>query len=136
MSANKTSVTDDSPLRTEELAEIRNALLERRERLTARQASQLDSLGGDDKHHLADLEEMGDTVDTDSACEIMDLSASTIDQIDRALLKIADGSYGACEACAETIRRVRLKFLPFAPLCVDCQRKVERSGETLSSLAE
>jgi len=51
---------------------------------------------------LADLDEMAsDTLDTDSVCALMDLSASTIADIDAALIKLDEGSYGVCELCGD-----------------------------------
>lgn len=125
----------EAPYNEEELDEVRAALLERLERLTASQAAQLGSLGGD-KHHLADLEEMGDSSDADSTCEIIDLSASTIEKIDRALEKIDEGTYGICESCGHGIRRVRLRALPFATLCVECQRQLEEEAERGRAFAD
>lgn len=46
-------------------------------------------------------------------------------QIDRALGKLEDGSYGFCESCAETIGSKRLKASPFATLCVACKEEQE-----------
>ena len=44
-----------------------------------------------------------------------------IDEIDAALLRIAAGTYGACEACAAPIPAARLEALPAATHCVHCQ---------------
>ena len=43
---------------------------------------------------------------------------AAVDEIDRALAKIAAGTYGLCEKCGREIPRARLKALPHAPLCV------------------
>jgi DnaK suppressor protein len=110
----------------DELDSIRNSLIEKRQSLTQSQASQLDALNSSQGHHLADLEEMGGSSDTGSLCEIMDISASTIEQIDRALEKIGADAYGVCEGCSEPIHRARLKYLPFASHCIECQRKQEQ----------
>jgi RNA polymerase-binding protein DksA len=50
-----------------------------------------------------------------------------IDQIDRALARIADRSYGSCERCGNPIDAARLKALPHALLCMDCKRRDERA---------
>jgi RNA polymerase-binding protein DksA len=49
-----------------------------------------------------------------------------IDQIDRALTRIGEGSYGSCERCGQPIDAARLKALPHASLCLDCKRREER----------
>ena len=46
---------------------------------------------------------------------------TAIDEIDRALEKIKNGTYGICERCGEPIMRARLKALPYAALCVACK---------------
>lgn len=46
-------------------------------------------------------------------------------KIDEALRKMRDGTYGVCEECSEEINANRLKVLPFAIYCRDCQEKRE-----------
>lgn len=45
--------------------------------------------------------------------------------IERALGKIADGTYGQCEACGEIINARRLQARPFTALCIDCMEDQE-----------
>ncbi len=47
-------------------------------------------------------------------------------QIDDALDRIEEVTYGLCEDCGTKIPRARLKVLPFAKFCVECQEKNER----------
>lgn len=44
-----------------------------------------------------------------------------VDEIDHAMAKIANGTYGRCESCGQPILRARLKALPQARLCVACK---------------
>lgn len=48
--------------------------------------------------------------------------ARTIEEIDAALHRLADGSYGACVHCGAAIAPERLEFRPFAAGCVTCER--------------
>ncbi|HEX4868421.1 MAG TPA: TraR/DksA C4-type zinc finger protein [Acidimicrobiales bacterium] len=48
-------------------------------------------------------------------------ASAAVDEIDRALAKIKDGTYGVCEQCYAPIPKERLKALPFAALCVQCK---------------
>ena len=50
----------------------------------------------------------------------------TIAQIDEAIHKIDDGTYGVCEMCGQLIRKQRLEHLPFARTCMECQSEVEK----------
>ncbi len=51
-------------------------------------------------------------------------------EIDDALARIADGSYGVCESCELEIGEQRLEALPFTRLCRDCQQDMEREART------
>ncbi len=47
--------------------------------------------------------------------------------IDQALARVEQGRYGICAECGDEIGMQRLIAVPFAVLCVDCQRKTNRS---------
>ena len=46
-------------------------------------------------------------------------------QIDDALRRLDNGSYGTCESCGQRIENARLEALPYATLCMDCKRRAE-----------
>jgi DnaK suppressor protein len=46
---------------------------------------------------------------------------AAVEEIDKALAKIDDGTYGYCEQCGQAIPKARLKALPYASLCVACK---------------
>jgi RNA polymerase-binding protein DksA len=58
---------------------------------------------------------------------------SAIEQIDEALERIDDGTYGQCAACGGDIKAARLRVLPTAILCIDCATAREKRQRTLSS---
>jgi RNA polymerase-binding protein DksA len=47
-------------------------------------------------------------------------------QVEHALQRIADGTYGTCESCGLPIGKMRLEAFPRATLCVDCKQREER----------
>ncbi len=49
-----------------------------------------------------------------------------LEQSERALARIDDGSYGTCESCGEPIGKARLQAFPRATLCVACKQREER----------
>ncbi len=51
-------------------------------------------------------------------------------EVTAALQKIDEGSFGACERCAEAISEKRLEALPFARYCISCQRVIEEEERT------
>ena len=46
--------------------------------------------------------------------------------INEALAKIEEGNYGVCQECGEKIGAGRLKVMPLATYCVECQTKIEK----------
>ncbi len=67
------------------------------------------------------------------------LSLSSMEQrqlamIEGALQRIEDKVYGECAECGENVSLVRLKAVPWAALCVQCQEKAESEGATGSSI--
>jgi DnaK suppressor protein len=51
-----------------------------------------------------------------------------LDDIDRALVRLQEGTYGTCEVCGRPIGDARLDAMPAARLCIDDQQKAERNG--------
>ena len=51
----------------------------------------------------------------------------TIQQIDEALHRIDDGTYGICTVCGQLIRKPRLMNQPFVLTCMECQSEMERT---------
>lgn len=47
-------------------------------------------------------------------------------QVNDALAKFDKGTYGLCEDCGGKIDRARLKALPYAALCIQCQKQREK----------
>jgi RNA polymerase-binding protein DksA len=52
---------------------------------------------------------------------------SILAQIERALEKLEAGTYGICDGCGREINAGRLEANPYATLCIDCKRRLERS---------
>lgn len=77
--------------------------------------------------------DIGDILDSVSeertrelAMILTDREKRKLKQIDDALDRIEDDTYGLCEECGVKIPKQRLKVMPFARFCVDCQEKSER----------
>ena len=54
-----------------------------------------------------------------------DNAQQVISEIDAALQRIEDGTYGTCVNCGREIPRERLEANPWASLCIDCKRRAE-----------
>ena len=57
---------------------------------------------------------------------LMQMKSETLAKIDDALRRVEDGSYGTCAECRGPISEARLRALPFADLCRDCQEAQEQ----------
>lgn len=53
----------------------------------------------------------------------------TIQQIDEALHRIDDGTYGVCTVCGQLIRKPRLLNQPFVLTCMECQSELEKESK-------
>jgi len=53
-----------------------------------------------------------------------------IKQIDDALDRLDEGTYGVCEACGLEIAEERLQAMPFTRLCRDCQQEQEKEAKS------
>jgi DnaK suppressor protein len=80
-------------------------------------------LGGSD-NHLGDA--AAGTLDREIDYTLEGHSEQVLAQIDAALGRIDDGSFGRCTNCAEPIAEERLEARPWASLCIKCQREAER----------
>lgn len=56
---------------------------------------------------------------------ILERHKDSLNKIDESLINLEEGTYGICEDCGNEISEVRLKALPFATYCLDCQKKKE-----------
>ncbi len=54
-----------------------------------------------------------------------DNAEQVLSEIDAALQRIEDGTYGICSNCGNEIPRERLEANPWVSLCIDCKRKAE-----------
>ncbi|MGH9044982.1 MAG: TraR/DksA family transcriptional regulator [Acidimicrobiales bacterium] len=61
------------------------------------------------------------TVDRERDLALSAQAAFAVEEIDAALGRIADKSYGQCERCQQPILKARLRAMPYARLCVACK---------------
>jgi RNA polymerase-binding protein DksA len=80
---------------------------------------------GDGAGH--DQADMGATsFERDHELTVVNNSREMLAQTERALARIADGSYGVCESCGQAIGKLRVMAFPRATLCMDCKKREER----------
>ena len=74
--------------------------------------------------HMADM--AADTYDRELSMNIASSEQELVYQIDEALKRLDDGTFGLCQQCSQPISISRLKALPYASLCINCQRTQEK----------
>lgn len=128
------SATKKASLTKQDLANFKKLLLERRQALVgdlnhleegALRKSK-DDAATLDISNFADLG--SDNFEQDFSIGLLENSEATVREIDAALQRIEDGTYGLCEASGEAIGKSRLKVIPWAKLCIECQRKAEQEA--------
>jgi len=79
-----------------------------------------------DTHHTEepvekDFAEQATQSENDDVLNALDVEAQqTVNMIDQALVRIADGNFGLCQSCGEPINSQRLEVVPYASLCIKC----------------
>ena len=58
---------------------------------------------------------------------MMETESRELEQIDGALARFNNADFGDCEECSQPIPLARLRVLPYATLCIECQRMFEKS---------
>lgn len=122
---------DETPWADEEIAEVRadlNRYLKRLRREVTEAEGQLAELmrdGGDGAGH--DQADIGSTTfERDHEMAVARNASEMLLQIERALARIDEGTYGVCERCATPIGKQRLMAFPRATLCLKCKQQEER----------
>jgi len=68
--------------------------------------------------HAAEI--AGNHFDQDIAARLLASKEEMLQQIERALEEIEDGTYGTCGECGRAISKLRLNAVPYATECVRC----------------
>ena len=104
---------------------FRGVLVRMREKLT----NHIEKLKGDSlkREDWVNSEEDGtDAYERQMALSLASSENDSVFEIDEALRRIDDATYGVCEECGCLIEKLRLQALPFVRLCVQCQSERER----------
>jgi DnaK suppressor protein len=113
--------------RKEALLRLYNRLVAQREALRQQIADDLGMAYTPDDG-INDLGETAHHVEqTELHSQLAALESREFHQIEVAIDKIRDGTYGTCDRCQKSIPVARLQALPFSSRCVECQRKRERT---------
>ena len=74
--------------------------------------------------HMADIG--SDNFEQEFTLSLMQSEGGTLEQIETALERIEDATYGQCEECGSRIPKQRLRAVPYAAMCVKCASELEQ----------
>ncbi|WP_371527208.1 TraR/DksA C4-type zinc finger protein [Streptomyces sp. NBC_01283] len=78
---------------------------------------------------LRAIDEAGHEAGHEAEEQVMSAQKDTIErvlgEIEAALARVRDGSYGTCPGCSKSIPVERLEILPYTRFCVPCQHRAD-----------
>lgn len=117
------------PLKPKEIEQFKKQLIDLKNNLTQsiqgtnNEVKELDESKGYSQHQADEgTDDFGRTI----SLELSNREFSVLRQIDRALQKIDEGTYGICDITGVEIPRKRLDAIPYATMTVDAQEKLEK----------
>jgi DnaK suppressor protein len=88
--------------------------------------------GGSDREEILienaaeDFDRLQQQLNREVAIRNLDRESKLLKEVEAALKRIEEGTFGVCLRCEEDIPEKRLKALPWAAYCVSCQEQVDR----------
>lgn len=124
-----TALTPSAP--HERLEELRR---EHRDELRARLDQLRTALAPVDAEEVKDVEALCDRSSRAGiSAAIVEITSRTLRDIDSALERLESGDYGTCSDCGTEIPELRLRALPFADRCRDCQERADAQRKVLAA---
>jgi DnaK suppressor protein len=115
--------------RKDALLNLRAILVRRRDALRSALAGDLTLLRELRSESPGDLVDAAyDSAQDEISSQLAEVESRELANIENALDRMKAGSYGLCEVCSGKIPLARLDALPYATMCIECQRELERSG--------
>jgi DnaK suppressor protein len=116
-------------LTKKQISEFKEILIEMKQRHTRALKGTSENVkteakvGGSSQHHA---DEGSDDYDRTISLEVSGEEINVIRQIDHALTKIENGTYGICDVTEKSIPLKRLEAIPYAAMTVEAQEMVEK----------
>ncbi|MCK4911082.1 MAG: TraR/DksA family transcriptional regulator [Thermodesulfovibrionales bacterium] len=112
--------------------ELRKTLINLREQVIKDTRKELSNyIKGDDRQSVEEVLDTGDwsvfELSDTLKLKALESHRQIVIKFDESIRKLDDGTYGVCDDCDEEISPGRLKIIPFATRCRDCQENFEES---------
>ena len=133
----KKGSSKDKPFTKQELASIRKGLVQEKARILEELFKlkgqglnkSLKDASGDlsgYSFHMADM--ATDLYDREFILELAESERERLYALDGAIKRVDEGTYGKCDNCNKRISKPRLKVMPQAERCIQCQEEEEKSA--------
>ena len=124
----KTQVVTEAPIGAR-YDELKRMLIERQREIMHEVQGKIRDVraeGADKDHEVLDPGETSEVdIQEDIEFALIQMKAETLNKINEALTRLEEGAYGNCFECGEEISERRLRALPFAVRCKDCEEARE-----------
>jgi DnaK suppressor protein len=120
-------------LRKERLESIRKQLLSRRQALATELTRATADFIDDEPSFSDSIDQAAADTDKTLAVHIANRDRNVLSEIDVALRRLEEGSFGECESCGESISDARMKAYPSTTLCIDCKTELESEQQRFSA---
>ncbi|WP_164103180.1 TraR/DksA family transcriptional regulator [Candidatus Laterigemmans baculatus] len=118
--------------RKDALAKLRDVLVLRRDAMRKAMAGDLSSLQELRDQGPGDmLDAAVDTAQDELNSQLLEVESRELTQIEEALERLRQGTFGQCEDCEKPIPLKRLQAIPYATECIECKRKSESRSPVL-----
>lgn len=107
---------------------LERLLLRHDDELIARRHLLRDDIPADAAKVRDSAESCSDGFVEDVGAAVLEVTARTVQGIEDALRRLATGRYGSCADCGRRIPPQRLRAVPFAARCRDCQQECDGHG--------
>jgi len=112
--------------------DLKRMLQERQRELTQEVQGRIRSVRADGAEKPHEVMDQGETSEVDIQEDIelalIQMKAETLNKINEALARLETGRYGHCFECGDEITEARLRALPFAVRCKDCEEARENAA--------
>lgn len=115
--------------RNEAILKLRQVLLHRRDALRRALAGDINSLNELRAQSSGDvLDAALDSAQDEISSQLAEVESRELAHIENALERMCNGTYGICEMTGKPIPLARLQALPYATMCIEAQREMEKKG--------
>ena len=120
--------------------ELKRMLQDRQRELVAEVQGKIRGVRADGAEKPHEVMDQGETSEVDIQEDIelalIQMKAETLNKINEALARLEEGRYGLCFECGDEISGARLRALPFAVRCKDCEEAREIAAQRERSLSQ